>query len=102
MFPWAMHVETVVLLSHKNADTHINVNVESSPSVSRELLTGNPVDFLITLIAERNHADELFYFTFCVFILRIKYIICRDTQSTNNFAKPIPFYSSGKESGTYC
>lgn len=22
------HVETVVLLSHKNADTHINVNVE--------------------------------------------------------------------------
>ncbi|NCC86743.1 MAG: 23S rRNA (uracil(1939)-C(5))-methyltransferase RlmD [Clostridia bacterium] len=28
MFPRTAHVETVVLLSHKNADTHINVNVE--------------------------------------------------------------------------
>jgi 23S rRNA (uracil1939-C5)-methyltransferase len=28
MFPWTGHVETCVLLSHKNADTHINVNVE--------------------------------------------------------------------------
>jgi 23S rRNA (uracil1939-C5)-methyltransferase len=28
MFPWTEHVETVVLLSHKKADTHINVNVE--------------------------------------------------------------------------
>ena len=28
MFPHTPHVETVVLLSHKNADTHINVNVE--------------------------------------------------------------------------
>ncbi|MDK2866456.1 MAG: rRNA (uracil1939-C5)-methyltransferase, partial [Clostridiales bacterium] len=28
MFPWTYHVETVVLLSHKKADTHINVNVE--------------------------------------------------------------------------
>ncbi len=27
-FPMTVHVETVVLLSHKNADTHINVNVE--------------------------------------------------------------------------
>ena len=28
MFPHTPHVETVVLLSHKKADTHINVNVE--------------------------------------------------------------------------
>ncbi len=28
LFPATEHVETVVLLSHKNADTHINVNVE--------------------------------------------------------------------------
>lgn len=28
MFPYTNHVETVVLLSHKKADTHINVNVE--------------------------------------------------------------------------
>ncbi|WP_349239093.1 hypothetical protein [Petroclostridium sp. X23] len=28
MFPHTMLVETCVLLSHKNADTHINVNVE--------------------------------------------------------------------------
>lgn len=28
MFPGTEHVETVVLLSHKKADTHINVNVE--------------------------------------------------------------------------
>ena len=28
MFPHTRHVETVVLLSHKKADTHINVNVE--------------------------------------------------------------------------
>ena len=28
MFPFSGHVETVVSLSHKNADTHINVNVE--------------------------------------------------------------------------
>lgn len=28
MFPHTAHVETVVLLSHKKADTHINVNVE--------------------------------------------------------------------------
>jgi 23S rRNA (uracil1939-C5)-methyltransferase len=28
MFPGTVHVETVVLLSHKKADTHINVNVE--------------------------------------------------------------------------
>jgi tRNA G37 N-methylase Trm5 len=28
MFPRTPHVETVVLLSHKKADTHINVNVE--------------------------------------------------------------------------
>ena len=28
MFPQTVHVETVVLLSHKKADTHINVNVE--------------------------------------------------------------------------
>ena len=28
MFPHSRHVETVVLLSHKKADTHINVNVE--------------------------------------------------------------------------
>jgi 23S rRNA (uracil1939-C5)-methyltransferase len=28
MFPHSVHVETVVLLSHKKADTHINVNVE--------------------------------------------------------------------------
>lgn len=28
MFPQTGHVETVVLLSHKKADTHINVNVE--------------------------------------------------------------------------
>jgi len=28
MFPHSIHTETVVSLSHKNADTHINVNVE--------------------------------------------------------------------------
>ncbi|GAU78618.1 hypothetical protein F3D3_3252 [Fusibacter sp. 3D3] len=28
IFVSSRHVETVVLLSHKNADTHINVNVE--------------------------------------------------------------------------
>ena len=28
MFPRSAHVETVVSLSHKKADTHINVNVE--------------------------------------------------------------------------
>lgn len=28
MFVFSSHVETVVLLSHKKADTHINVNVE--------------------------------------------------------------------------
>jgi 23S rRNA (uracil1939-C5)-methyltransferase len=27
-FPWSVHVETVVSLSHKKADTHININVE--------------------------------------------------------------------------
>lgn len=28
MFSWSVHVETVVSLSHKKADSHINVNVE--------------------------------------------------------------------------
>ena len=28
MFAGTVHVETVVLLSHKNADTHINVTME--------------------------------------------------------------------------
>ena len=28
MFPWTVHVETVVLLSHKKPDGHINVKVE--------------------------------------------------------------------------
>lgn len=28
MFPWTRHVETVVSLSHKKADTHININIE--------------------------------------------------------------------------
>lgn len=28
MFPWTVHVETVVLLSHKKPDSHINVKVE--------------------------------------------------------------------------
>lgn len=28
MFPRTVHVETVVSLSHKKADTHININVE--------------------------------------------------------------------------
>ena len=28
MFPWSAHVETVVLLSHKKPDSHINIKVE--------------------------------------------------------------------------
>jgi hypothetical protein len=35
MFPWTKHVETVVLLSHKNADGFISVKMEYEGTVDR-------------------------------------------------------------------